>query len=422
MKKLRNLFRRQDGVAMIMVLALMVLAVPLVTSALSLASTLSIDSRVRTHILKSQYSLIGATQDAAYRLFYNPAYDQSLIPGAHAETSLTLDGEEISVSVVKMSDPAYVINPPPADDSRRLQTTKVVTPATAEPNTLTSFTYTIMVENRDDTPQNITKIRDEMPPGFDYVVGSTTGVTTNDPGIAGGNMTWDLQYLNIVLQPLEFITLTFNAQASVETGNYCNETYSEPGGLKTSSGKTAIVRVGSPPNNLCSGAAVRLTKTVTPQIAPALVPIAYTYTITLESIGTSTVRIQDVQDMLPEGFTYVPGSTTGDITLVDPSIMVQQGRERLTWNVNPNPDVGPGATKFLTFQATGQVDAGNYWNEAFIDVTGISYTVYTWPTAPVQVMGVFRVTATNGQYTVSANLWVGQTTFIFNKWDLTANH
>jgi hypothetical protein len=55
----RLLQRQQGGVALAMVLGFIVLAVPLVTSALSLASTLSIDSRVKTNVMRCHYSALG---------------------------------------------------------------------------------------------------------------------------------------------------------------------------------------------------------------------------------------------------------------------------------------------------------------------------------------------------------------------------
>jgi len=49
-----RLWRSQDGSGLILLLAFMVLAVPIVTASLGLATTLSVDSRVKTAILKGQ--------------------------------------------------------------------------------------------------------------------------------------------------------------------------------------------------------------------------------------------------------------------------------------------------------------------------------------------------------------------------------
>ncbi len=54
-----RLWRRQDGSGLVLLLAFMMLAVPIVTASLGLASTLSVDARVKTSILKGQYSSLG---------------------------------------------------------------------------------------------------------------------------------------------------------------------------------------------------------------------------------------------------------------------------------------------------------------------------------------------------------------------------
>ena len=61
------------------------------------------------------------------------------------------------------------------------------------PSTLTTFTYTITVENQDDQPGKVNKIHDELPAGFSYVLGSTTGVTQDDPVINAQHLEWNLR-------------------------------------------------------------------------------------------------------------------------------------------------------------------------------------------------------------------------------------
>ncbi len=60
----------------------MVLAVPIVTASLGLASALSVDSRVKTAILKGRYSSLEGCEHGLYRLVHPPSngYAQSLQP------------------------------------------------------------------------------------------------------------------------------------------------------------------------------------------------------------------------------------------------------------------------------------------------------------------------------------------------------
>ena len=50
-----QLTNRRGGVAILMVLSFMLFGVPIITAGLGLASTLSIDSRVKTQILDRHY-------------------------------------------------------------------------------------------------------------------------------------------------------------------------------------------------------------------------------------------------------------------------------------------------------------------------------------------------------------------------------
>ena len=416
---MRRLRRRQEGRALILVLAFMALGVPLVTSSLGLASTLSIDSRVKTGIAKSSYAAIGGSDHALYRLVHESGYRDALLAGVPHNYPVTVNGQQVSVTVLKVTEPPSDIPPPPADNSRRLQTSKVVTPTTAMPNVLTTFSYTITVKNEDDQVENLRKIHDELPPGFSYVAGSTSGVTSNDPNISGQELTWNLAGLSLVLQPQESVTLAFDAQASVPQGIYCNEAWAEPGNEKTSSGKTAIVTVGSPGATLCQGSAVRVTKTVDPPVAPANTLTTYTYTISVENVGTDVLNITLIRDSLPADFLYVVGSTTGDITAADPTATMKQGRQRLDWELAPAVQVQPAETKTLVFEAQASVGGGDYWNEVWVTLDEFANPAYTWPSALVTIMGVFETSATDGAATAEAEVWIGVGTHVVMHWEVT---
>jgi len=82
MKWLRNrLWRRQDGVAMLMVLGFMAISIPIIIGYLAFAGTLVTDSEVKHRILVSQYASQGCSQYAAWKLINEPGYADSLVDG-----------------------------------------------------------------------------------------------------------------------------------------------------------------------------------------------------------------------------------------------------------------------------------------------------------------------------------------------------
>ncbi|MBI4310805.1 MAG: DUF11 domain-containing protein [Chloroflexi bacterium] len=418
----------QRGVGLVMALVLLAVAVPLITGALALASNLSIDSGVKERILKRQYSLMGATQYSVYRLAFESGYLDSLAEGVPDSYSIVLNGETITLTAVKIVSPSGTPQFPKSDNSRRLRVFKEVAPATTAAATLTTFNYSILIRNEDDEAEQITKVHDGLAPGFTYLAGSTTGVTTSNPSITlltNGEgedyqkLVWNLAPLHLTLQPGESLTLNFSAQATLGEGNYCNESWAEPGDLLTSTGPTAKVTVGSPAQTLCPGEAAKVTKDVSPAVVAGGALNTYTYTVHVANTGAEVLHMSLIRDMLPAGFTYVAGSTTGDITTADPQTTLQQGRQRLDWTLSPTVAAQPGAQLTLTFQTQAALGPGEYWNEAWITFDEFSYTLYTWPSAVVTAMGVVSTTAAAGTMTSNAEIWVGSGMYGLAGWYIT---
>jgi uncharacterized repeat protein (TIGR01451 family) len=410
---------------MMLVLAFMALAVPIVTMSLSLSSTLNIDSQKKTKDLTSQYSVLGGSQHALHRLVYEPGYLASLPAGVSTSYLLTLNGETVNVTVLKRTNVSE--SPPPGSPSS-IVTTKTVLPTSTTPSTPTTFTYTITIANQGTTSQTIKKIHDGLPAGFSYVSGSTTGLTTQNPtvdnqenGLGGASyeeLTWNVSSLGIVLQPSSQVTLTFQAQANVDTGNYCNIAWIEPGGMQTASGPDAKVRVGSPSNPDCQAELAIINKTVTPKVAPSYTTTTFAYTITVQNAGTETINASWVTDLLPSGFSYVPGSTLGDLASADPLTTPYQGRERLRWHLAPSVAISPGQTKMLTFQAVAILSQGYFENEVWVSFGAFSNDSYSWPTAGVTVEDYIEVTADDGETVVYSTAWFDGTAYRQDHWSI----
>ena len=108
------------------------------------------------------------------------------------------------------------------------------------------------------------------------------------------------------------------------------------------------------------------------------------YTITVHNPNTSAVTLNDVTDNLPNGFSYVAGSTTdGDNNAVDdPS---NDGNDNLTWTQDGGFTVPAGGDFSLHFNVDVSNTTGTYNNNADADAAGGYSVAPTGPTAQVQV-------------------------------------
>jgi uncharacterized repeat protein (TIGR01451 family) len=101
------------------------------------------------------------------------------------------------------------------------------------------------------------------------------------------------------------------------------------------------------------------------------------YTITVSNPNTEDIEVSEIHDILPDGFTYVEGSTSGEIG--DPS--AQEGGT-LAWS---GPfTVSAGGSFNLSFDVVVSGESGVYTNEAAAFADGVQIEP-TGPTAPVTV-------------------------------------
>lgn len=101
------------------------------------------------------------------------------------------------------------------------------------------------------------------------------------------------------------------------------------------------------------------------------------YTITISNPSSSAVSLSSIFDVLPAGFSYVAGSTTG-ATTNNPTIATQT----LTWTGPFNVPAGGNVT--LSFDVTVSSTPGTYFNDAGGTVSDGSVEP-TGPTAPITV-------------------------------------
>ena len=138
-----------------------------------------------------------------------------------------------------------------------LTTTKTTSTPSVSPGA--AVQYTITINNPSLVAITLDTITDSLPAGFSYTPGSTTGVTTSDPGIAGQDLTWSGPF---AMPAASSVSLQFNGIASLIPGDYFdNAGGSGSGAAVIPSGATAKVTVnplpppcgnGSPdPGELC---------------------------------------------------------------------------------------------------------------------------------------------------------------------------
>ncbi len=101
------------------------------------------------------------------------------------------------------------------------------------------------------------------------------------------------------------------------------------------------------------------------------------YTITVSNPNSASVTLSSIQDTLPAGFTYVPGSSSG-ATSSDPSI----SSGVLTWTGSFSVPANGQRTQH--FSVTASSTTGQYYNEATATAVGVTVAP-TGPTAPVTV-------------------------------------
>jgi len=101
--------------------------------------------------------------------------------------------------------------------------------------------YTITIANPNDGSAEMSTIVDDLPAGFSYVNGSTTGLTTSDPSVEGQQLTWSGTF---VVPGTGTASLHFGVTAASASGDYFNSASGTASGFAVApTGPTAEVTV-----------------------------------------------------------------------------------------------------------------------------------------------------------------------------------
>ena len=422
-----RLIRNEDGVTMVLALAFMAISVPIITAALGLASTLTVDSTVKSQIARDQFSRIGADELGIHQLLSPPndGYLETLWLDEDGDG--VPDGDTI-VTVINGDDTVIGISPGDPSispvDGEGLVVSKAVFPFIApEQSSIPSVhTYTIRIENTTvDKYIPLNWLHDGLPEGFTYVDYSVTSPDFDvsllgppietwrdkfdpDTGLetpAYLQITWDFNPVGITLRPGQVLNMSFDVQATnIPVGQYCNIAWVEPEGSQTRTGATARITVGNPVESVCSSEKGDVDTSVTAEPDPLdSTQINATYVIPIANTNNVSLHLWWVRLKLPGGFIYVDGSTAGNITNNDPLPISQQGkRQVLSWIWNQDKPTIPSWAndRYIAFDAIAPNTPGSYFIETTVFFKEFDDQAYSWPNAVVKVMDTYEITVYDG--------------------------
>lgn len=281
-----------------------------------------------------------------------------------------------------------------------LAVSKVATPTVASPGSTITYTITVYNSNPVGWGPDQLDVTDTLPAGFGAP--TTTSITLNGvaqtletPQSLGGNAyRWRRAGAHYLLNPDNYLIITFTSTISGGAGNgaYPNSVTvtdnASPPDPSVSTGPTAVVTIGNPPS-------LAVLKAVSPSTVTGAQVVTYTATVT--NSGASATTGVAFTDTLPNGFAYVPGSSTYDGSPVgNPAIAGQT----LTWS--GLGQVPADTSRVLTFQATTTATSGNYDNTIAVSASN-ALTASSGPTATVTVNGAAPVTITKTASTATVN-------------------
>ncbi|MDR1463848.1 MAG: DUF11 domain-containing protein [Oscillospiraceae bacterium] len=201
-----------------------------------------------------------------------------------------------------------------------------VTGSTVEAGT--EIAYSITVTNGSTNDLLNMNVRDSIPANTTYVSGSANPAAT----FADNALTWTIAKI----EPGKTVEVTFKVKTLALGYNYQVTNTAQllvPGGTWLSDQVTHYVTGETPPVNASKSA-------IPSSGSPVETGDVITYAINIQNPGTSPVTNIRVNDIIPAGTSYIPGSASDGGTL--------QGGT-LVWNIS---GLAAGTIRQLTFQAT----------------------------------------------------------------------
>ena len=418
----RNFREDQGGELFILVLMLLLMGTLILTPAIVMSDTALKSKKIHTGILAEQYTRDAGAEFAMWDLIYGDA--ALLLSEANPEvsSSITLNGITSTITTVWTATESLA-NISSTEDDRVRPSNSVICDKDGDgfdddclalPKNIDGMVarYTIYLEQiSPDTENGVTVVYDELPTGFSYIPGSTFSQdgsilafepaelpTSQNPVLA-----WDFETAlggPLLFNHGEVKQFSFDVNINKSEDRYCNAIYIKPN--RELSGKTAPIHVSTPSNTEgCQGGGVATAKFVDTPVAFPEVVTVFTYIINVENVDTSTLHLDNVRDILPQGgFRYLLNSASykitdtpfdpendsfinlaGDIPILDGDLektILANNRQQLVWS-DPGGGGDPkwslsqagsdGDTLIVRFEVIATLDSsGTYFNEVFGDV------------------------------------------------------
>ena len=418
---LRLAGRERGGVALIMLVGFIGLAVPLAVASIQTGGQLSRNSRVYDSRLAGFYNAGSGLEKVFFDILNDPDFDDGLsLCCPSKEVTVDTNGDTVTVTVTKVFSGQDM-------QGQALDIDKQVTPTTAVANAPTTFTYTITITNIGAETNTVDGINDILPEGFTYVAGSSLldGSPTADPGInVLDSSVFDVtRYLNDgaslpypwdPIQGSDSQTASHTATSTWETlPEYWD--WAAPGDgeiiagqwrhkqwfyvyhadndwrwkLQHIQGATTTDLFTSDAEQFGAGDVGKWRQHTVSHDASA---------ITLQAGDILRLRLEvysEEPDPANRRFDYRWGGASGydSVTNKMPGFITANCGvlwEKLAWNLSPDVPIGPGQELTLSFQATANKPDGTYYNQAWTTYvpwwdTATATTVRTPYTAPVTV-------------------------------------
>ena len=387
----------RGGLATLMLLGFIVLAVPLTIGAIQTSGQLSRNSRVYDGRLAGMYSAGAGVELVLWKILSDPTFNDDLTE-LSPTTQLTVESndETVDVTITQIFDSVVL-------DGQGVIVIKSVTPDAISVGQSPTFTYTIRVLNEGIGTIQVKQMLDFMPPGLAYKAGSASGMTDGEPGItsnapatcgsAPSRLFWNVANEAVYVDPGQQATLTFQATGSLPEGTYYNQAaarynpwWDSPDIYIFTSAYAAPITVGNGNPKCGYNLELLVTSSVDPEDPLPDVETEFTYTITVENVSPSTIYVCEITDVLPPSFTYVPDSSDdygANISVDEPGQDWDSSSSRweLRWatdsnnSLSPMATLSPDETRSQVFRALSTPITGtDYYNEIRVtwarDLTG----------------------------------------------------
>ena len=164
----------EKGFALVLILIFSAVGALMLVPALKLSYTTLNLKQLRTAVLQDQYARDGGAEHAMWKLQYGGGTGELTEASQTIDYTLVLNGISTDVTIQLRAEPG-LSGQALASADFKVQPQKSVIPLDPTPSTLTTFTYTITMQQLDPDPLTgqVVEVWDQLPPGFTYVASST---------------------------------------------------------------------------------------------------------------------------------------------------------------------------------------------------------------------------------------------------------